>query len=193
MMDIGELLFGQVRPLVKAPSWLKGMKICPMMIGDHLWWDVAPMMMVKGAPPSGVTFDRTDPHILPADFGPKGRPKQVIPDTKDVNGMVIFRDQLGEVSASCVFRHFRLASEMAESQSLWFVYPPDDPDTDNRQPLVGMIRCQSRNEEGEVVEGIEPFAFVSQAVISMHNFLSQEEIDHLPTFNGTRNRRGRDG
>jgi hypothetical protein len=192
MMDIGELLFSRMRPVVKAPDWLKGMAICPMMIGKHLWWDVAPIMMVRGAAPSGVALDHTDLHILPADFGPKGRPKQVIPDTKDVNGILLFRDQLGEVSARCVFAHFKLASQMAESRSFWFVYPPDDPDTDQKEPLVGVCRHQEANERGEMIETFEPFAFVSQAVISMHNFLSQEEIDRLPIFRGTRSREGSD-
>jgi hypothetical protein len=186
------MLIGRTAPVVKAPKWLKGMVICPVLIGGHLWWDCAPYFMVRGGPPSGVAFDHSDPHVLPDNFGPSGRPTQVVPDVVDISGTLILRDQLGDVRARCLARHFKLANEMQDEGVLWFVYPSPDPDNDLKPPLVGVIRRQVVFGD-EAVDHFMAVAFISQVAISMHNFLSQEQIGLLPVFSGTGNKEDSDG
>jgi hypothetical protein len=193
MMNIAEMLFGSQLPsAVKAPKWLKGRAICPMMRGNDLWWECAPIMMVKGGPPSGVTFAHADAHRLSDDFGPVGRPTQVIAATKDIHDMLVFHDQLGEVRARCIFEHYKLAEAMNGGSLKWFVYPQSDDDNHNPGPLVGFQHFSEpsedwdRRSEPTMVDRFEVFAFVSQAALSLSNFVSQETLDTLPAFSGVK-------
>lgn len=186
MIDLSSMFGAQH---IVAPKWLKGSGFCPILRGNELWWG-SPSAFLKGTPPEGIYYRHDDPHILPADFGPVGTPRQVEAYVRTVHDSVVMRDQLGETCALINYNHLRIVTHCFPQGFRWFFYP--EIEEGHPQLLVAMLHgMRSETEDGNPFSGegmsdsLEPCAFVAPIAQNVQYYLTSEQIEAMmPRFSG---------
>jgi hypothetical protein len=186
-MDFGDILRAMIEgqadpPPPPAPKWLRGRTVCPLLIGGDLFWRCSEMV-VRGIPPVGVQYGHSDPHILPAEFGPVGEPRQVMPGAPLLNGLVPMQNELGETLSYTYGRTIRFVS--ATLPPYFFVYPPHDDAPQLIAVMQGGNDMQARDPDGRPARVFRTFAFLAPATKNIHHFLLPEERERLPRYAGT--------
>jgi hypothetical protein len=181
-MDFGAILSGIAeasRSVPTAPKWLRGKTVCPLMIGDALFWRTE-QLIVRGIPPVGVTYSHDEPHILPESFGPIGEGKQVVPGPPYLSGATPLQTEMGETLTFVPTRAIKFVHRFIVPT--YFAHPPVD---DTPQLIVVYQSSFDRDEDGEQRRTFRSWAFLAPAMQNNKHFLLPEERERLPQYTGT--------